>query len=215
MTPPSRTNLICDTNQLAWAETAAGIESKEVAEGRSLDHFRTQVLRLAPGASPPPVPDEHGMELVVLEGALLLAGSSLRKGAYARRPKEHPEGLHTEEGCTLYVKTGVFARGDVQVVTLDEAQLPWSPGHGNLGVKSLHSFEGRGTALVHWPPGERFLPHQHWGGEEIMVLSGIFLDEHGRYPAGTWIQSPHLSQHHPYVIEETVILVKTGHLPMG
>ena len=70
-----------------------------------------------------------------------------------------------------------------------------------------------GTALVHWPAGERFIPHQHWGGEEILVLSGTFRDEHGTYPKGTWIQSPHLSAHHPFVEEETVIFVKTGHLP--
>jgi hypothetical protein len=31
-------------------------------------------------------------------------------------------------------------------------------------------------------------------------------------PAGTWIRSPHLSQHHPFVDRETVIWVKTGHL---
>ncbi|MFN2334931.1 MAG: cupin domain-containing protein, partial [Wenzhouxiangellaceae bacterium] len=36
--------------------------------------------------------------------------------------------------------------------------------------------------------------------------------EHGVYPAGTWIRSPHLSQHHPWVETKTVIWVKTGHL---
>jgi anti-sigma factor ChrR (cupin superfamily) len=50
------------------------------------------------------------------------------------------------------------------------------------------------------------------GGEEIYVISGEFIDEHGRYPAGTWIRSPHLSQHHPFVEKDTLILVKTGHL---
>ena len=28
---------------------------------------------------------------------------------------------------------------------------------------------------------EHFLPHKHWGGEEIFVLSWIFMDEHGTY----------------------------------
>ncbi|PHQ24157.1 hypothetical protein CLH62_18710, partial [Marinobacter guineae] len=60
-----------------------------------------------------------------------------------------------------------------------------------------------------------FQPHRHFGGEEIFVLSGEFCDEHGRYPEGTWIRSPHLSQHHPFVDQETVIWVKTGHLPIG
>ena len=65
---------------------------------------------------------------------------------------------------------------------------------------------------MHWPAGERFVPHTHFGGEEILVLSGVFRDEHGSYPQGTWLLSPHLSVHHPFVEVETTILVKTGHL---
>ncbi|MCL5796830.1 MAG: cupin domain-containing protein, partial [Gammaproteobacteria bacterium] len=62
---------------------------------------------------------------------------------------------------------------------------------------------------------EVFQPHRHYGGEEIVVLSGVFQDEHGTYPMHTWMRSPHLSQHHPFVTEPTVILVKTGHLPLS
>jgi anti-sigma factor ChrR (cupin superfamily) len=47
------------------------------------------------------------------------------------------------------------------------------------------------------------------------VIRGTFRDEYGDYPAGSWIRSPHLSEHHPRVNEETLILVKTGHLPQG
>jgi len=60
--------------------------------------------------------------------------------------------------------------------------------------------------------GERFIPHSHFGGEEIFVLSGSFMDEHGEYPAGSWLRSPHLSKHFPFAREETIIWVKTGHL---
>ncbi|MBL4900785.1 MAG: cupin domain-containing protein, partial [Colwellia sp.] len=52
----------------------------------------------------------------------------------------------------------------------------------------------------------------HFGGEEIFVIKGEFIDEYGRYPQGTWIRSPHLSEHYPYVEQETIILVKVGHL---
>jgi anti-sigma factor ChrR (cupin superfamily) len=54
--------------------------------------------------------------------------------------------------------------------------------------------------------------HTHWGGEEIFVLKGIFMDEYGEYKIGTWLRNPHLSKHFPYVKEETIIFVKTGHL---
>ena len=55
-------------------------------------------------------------------------------------------------------------------------------------------------------------PHTHFGGEEIFVLEGTFIDEKGEYPTGTWIRSPHLSSHNPFVKEGCTILVKVGHM---
>jgi len=76
----------------------------------------------------------------------------------------------------------------------------------------LHSHKTESTALVLWPANEQFKPHLHAGGEEILVLSGTFIDEFGRYPQGCWIRSPHMSRHNPFVEEQTLILVKTGHI---
>jgi anti-sigma factor ChrR (cupin superfamily) len=53
----------------------------------------------------------------------------------------------------------------------------------------------------------------HPGGEEIFVLEGVFHDEYGSYPAGTWIRSPRFSKHAPFTKSEgATIYVKTGHL---
>jgi anti-sigma factor ChrR (cupin superfamily) len=76
----------------------------------------------------------------------------------------------------------------------------------------LHQFGTEHSALVWWPAGEVFQPHTHYGGEEIFVLGGEFIDEHGRYPKGSWLRSPHASRHHPFVEQDTLIWVKTGHL---
>ena len=54
-----------------------------------------------------------------------------------------------------------------------------------------------------------------YGGEEIYVVDGVFEDEHGRYPAGSWIRSPHMSLHQPFSKEGCTIFVKTGHLLEG
>jgi hypothetical protein len=40
----------------------------------------------------------------------------------------------------------------------------------------------------------------------------VFGDEHGRYPKGTWLRSPHMSAHKPFSVEGCTIFVKTGHL---
>ena len=67
-------------------------------------------------------------------------------------------------------------------------------------------------AVVRWAPGTYFNPHRHFGGEEIFVIDGVFEDEHGRYPEGTWLRSPHMSAHKPFSVEGCTIFVKTGHL---
>ncbi|TOJ70095.1 hypothetical protein CGI34_07840 [Vibrio parahaemolyticus] len=74
---------------------------------------------------------------------------------------------------------------------------------------------GHVTSVVKYEAGSRFSPHLHPYGEEIFVLSGEFRDELGIYPTHTWLRSPHMSEHFPFVEEETVIWVKTGHLPLG
>jgi anti-sigma factor ChrR (cupin superfamily) len=37
----------------------------------------------------------------------------------------------------------------------------------------------------------------HGGGEEFLVLDGVFQDEHGDFPAGSYVRNPPQSQHTP------------------
>jgi len=71
----------------------------------------------------------------------------------------------------------------------------------------------RATSLVRYAPASRFERHEHGGGEEILVLEGLFQDEHGSYPAGSWLRNPRWSRHTPFTGREgALIYVKTGHL---
>jgi len=80
-------------------------------------------------------------------------------------------------------------------------------------VLPLHEYQEEHCALVKWQPNTKFQTHQHWRGEEILILEGTFYDEHGSYPKGSWLRSPHLSRHSPYTKDEgALIYVKTGHL---
>jgi hypothetical protein len=199
---------------MPWTpSTTKGVDRKQLADERGATSYETSLVRLAAAAHLPAPPDGWGQEVVVLDGCWDLPEGSLETGGYTRRPPQQLGANTTATGCTLFVRSCPFADADDELVHSQTDEQPWLAGHGNLRVKPLHTFEGEGTALVHWPAGERFIPHQHWGGEEILVLSGTFMDEHGRYPQGTWLLSPHLSAHHPFVEQETVIFVKTGHLP--
>ncbi len=179
-------------------------------ERRPLDEL-TWLVRLAPEGEFS-LDDSGGDECFVLDGSLSLQGDEFETGTYLRFPLEIAGPLRSENGCTFFLKRQPFAPGDLERVVKRTRQARWFPGQGRLEVMPLHEHEGRSTALVKWPAGETFVPHQHWGGEEILVLSGTFMDEHGSYPTGCWVRSPHLSKHHPFVEEETTILVKVGHL---
>lgn len=66
----------------------------------------------------------------------------------------------------------------------------------------------RATSVVRYAPGSRFSPHVHTGGEEFLVLEGVFEDEHGAFPAGSYIRNPPDSSHTPGSKPGCIILVK-------
>jgi hypothetical protein len=66
----------------------------------------------------------------------------------------------------------------------------------------------RATTIVRYAPGSHFSPHVHTGGEEFIVLDGVFQDEHGDFPAGSYIRNPPQSSHTPGSEPGCVIFVK-------
>lgn len=57
----------------------------------------------------------------------------------------------------------------------------------------------RATSIVRYAPNSHFPAHEHGGGEEIFVLEGEFADEHGSYPAGSYLRNPIGTRHSPSV----------------
>ncbi len=67
----------------------------------------------------------------------------------------------------------------------------------------------RATTIVRFSPNSQFDAHQHGGGEEYLVLDGVFSDENGDYPAGTYVRNPIGTVHRPHIGPEgATILVK-------
>jgi len=172
----------------------------------------TSFVRFEPGSHFPPHQHPQGEEIYVLDGVFSDENGNYPAGTYIRNPQGTSHKPFTKEGCTLFVKLEQFQNDDRKQVVLRPEDQHWQQGIGNLKVLSLHAHGTESTALVSWPAKEVFQNHTHWGGEEIVVIKGAFIDEYGEYPAGSWIRSPHLSKHFPRVEEETLILVKVGHL---
>lgn len=66
----------------------------------------------------------------------------------------------------------------------------------------------RATSFVRYAPGSAFPSHTHGGGEEFIVIDGVFQDERGDYPAGTYVRNPPTSHHRPGSAPGCMIFVK-------
>lgn len=205
--------VVIDSNALHWvASPKPGVWRKPLAREAAERGHATSVVRYEPGAKFSEHGHPLGEEILVLSGTFSDETGDYGEGTYFRNPEGFRHSPFSEQGCEILVKLHQFPKGDQNQVCIDSHKANWLPGQGNLRVLPLHQFDSESVALVHWPKGEKFQRHVHVGGEEIFVISGEFIDEHGRYPAGTWIRSPHMSCHTPYVSAETLLWVKTGHL---
>lgn len=99
---------------------------------------------------------------------------------------------------------------------VDSNALPWVPspaaGVHRKMIERDGAEQARCTSRVTYAPGSVFPPHGHPFGEEILVLSGTFHDEHGTYPAGTFMRNAHGETHAPGSIPGCELLVKLRHL---
>lgn len=66
----------------------------------------------------------------------------------------------------------------------------------------------RTTTIVRYAPNSKFSAHTHTGGEEFIVIDGVFQDEHGDFPVGTYVRNPPTSSHTPGSDEGCTIFVK-------
>jgi anti-sigma factor ChrR (cupin superfamily) len=89
---------------------------------------------------------------------------------------------------------------------------PWVPspmaGVSRRPLDRVGDEVARATTIVRYDPGSEFSPHIHTGGEEFVVLDGVFQDEHGDYPAGSYVRNPPQSSHKPGSAPGCIIFVK-------
>lgn len=207
--------LVIKTAEQEWiASPAVGVWRKPLEREAKESGHTTSIVKYEPNSAFATHPHPYGEEILVLEGVFSDEHGDYPAGTYIRNPPGSQHAPFSREGCVILVKLNQFDPSDLETVRIHTHQTDWLPGIGGLQVMPLHDFKHEHVALVKWPKDERFQPHRHFGGEEIFVLSGEFRDEFGEYPTHTWLRSPHMSEHFPFVEQETVIWVKTGHLPV-
>ncbi len=79
-------------------------------------------------------------------------------------------------------------------VVVHSDQLDWvaspMPGVDRRMLDRIGGEVARATTIVCYAPNSKFSAHTHTGGEEFIVLEGVFQDEHGDFPAGTYVRNP-------------------------
>jgi anti-sigma factor ChrR (cupin superfamily) len=205
---------VVDSTALPWLDSPSPLVKRRLLERDGGEVARaTSVVRYEAGARFAEHHHELGEEILVLDGTLSDASGNYGPGTYLKNPPGSCHAPFSDEGCTLFVKLRYLEPQDRERVVVPTRQAPWRQGLvDGLRVLPLWEYGTSHTAMVRWAPNTFFNPHRHYGGEEIFVVEGVFSDEHGNYPQGHWIRSPHLSQHQPFSREGCLILVKTGHL---
>lgn len=106
-----------------------------------------------------------------------------------------------------------------QRAVVHAARLDWvaspMPGVERRLLDRIGGEVARATSIVRYAPGSRFSAHVHGGGEEFLVLDGVFQDEHGDFPAGSYVRNPPTSSHTPASAPGCTILVKLWQFEPG
>jgi anti-sigma factor ChrR (cupin superfamily) len=206
--------LFINTTDLDWESSPVdGVWRKKLEREAAESGQVTSIVRYEPGTRFSSHQHPLGEEILVLDGVFSDEHGDYPAGSYLRNPPGSSHAPFSEQGCTILVKLNQFSPDDDASVRIRTGESNWRPGLvDGLSVMSLHSHGIVHTALVRWAPGTVFQPHSHPGGEEIFVIEGVFEDEDGQYPAGSWLRNPPWSRHHPFSREGCTLLVKVGHI---
>lgn len=205
--------VVINHHDLDWVGSPhEGVERRMLERTGAEVAKATSVVRYHAGARFDTHQHVLGEEILVLEGVFSDENADYPAGTYVMNPPGSSHSPHSVGGCTIFVKLRHLGADQQHQEVVDTHTADWYQGMvPGLSVMPLMK-QGLGSTLVRWAPQTYFNPHRHFGGEEIFVVEGVFEDEHGRYPAGSWIRSPHLSLHQPFSKEGCTIFVKTGHL---
>ena len=206
--------VVVNSNELPWVDSPLpGVQRRMLERDGEEVARATTIVRYAPDSYFSAHTHVGGEEYLVLDGIFSDETGDYHQGMYVRNPIGSRHKPYTKDGTTILVKLQQFDPNDQEYVRIDTYKAEWLAGQiEGLQVMPLHEYGTEQIALVKWEPGTSYERHPHERGEEIYVISGVFADEHGIYPQGTWIRNPAGSEHTPYSDEGCVIYVKNGHL---
>lgn len=207
--------VVVHSDELPWVDSPMpGVQRKMLDRDGGEIARATSLVRYAPGSRFSAHTHGGGEEFLVLDGVFSDEHGDFGPGMYVRNPVGSAHTPSSAGGCTILVKLHQMDPADQSLVRIDTRTRSWLPGEmDGLSIMLLHTWHDERVGLQRWQPGARLPHHAHPGGAEVFVLEGSFADEHGYYRTGTWLRSPHGSEHTPFTDEGCILYSKLGHLP--
>lgn len=213
--------VVIDTTRLAWRPSpAAGVMRKRLhLDGPNEAGIVTSIVRYAPASRFAPHSHHGGEEIFVLSGEFGDEHGRYPAGTYMLNPDGTSHAPEAEEGCVLFVKLRQYAGAGRLQAAIRTPDLAWEAGDApGVATKPLYHQDGfaETMALLRIEPGARPAAFDAPGGEELLVIAGELIDEHGSYRAGTWIRNPAGHRARRSSPQGATALVRTGWInPVG
>lgn len=208
--------IVIATNALPWiASPQPGVDRRMLDRIGDEVARATSLVRYAPASVFEPHVHALGEEFLVLEGIFSDEHGDYPAGTYVRNPPGSRHSPRTRPGCVILVKLRQMLPTEHERIVIDTTKAAWTrgdaEGHARL---ELYAAVGGGerVAIERLDAGASLGASDCRGGEELFVLEGRLADEHGEYPAGTWIRNPAGYRRNLSSAAGATYWVKRGHL---
>jgi anti-sigma factor ChrR (cupin superfamily) len=200
--------------QLDWTSSPSdGVVRKRLYHrGSAESGVVTSLVRYRPGAHFERHYHPKGEEILVLEGVFSDEHGDFPAGSYLLNPPGSGHRPFSAPGCLLLVKLNQYYGEHRAQVAIDTRKLKWQI-LDRLGLKRKVLYRQSGfsdrVSLLRLEANTRMGPLIHARGAEIFVVEGGYADEHGIYPAGSWLRLPPGHHHSPVSEAGCVLYLKT------
>jgi len=158
---------------------------------------------------------EHGAgeEFLVLDGVFSDEHGDYGVGTYVRNPPGSGHSPYSKNGCRILVKLRQFDPEDLKQVVVDTADDAIWPERSGRSVLELHEFGSESVMMIRLAAGNRLPIDSDPGGVEILLVNGSIDDEGSALAAESWIRIPAGQKNRLTATSDSLLWVKTGHLP--
>jgi len=174
----------------------------------------TSIVRYAPGSSFARHEHAKGEEFLVLEGVFSDNHGDYPAGFYVRNPPGSGHSPYSLDGCRILVKLRQFDAKDLTPIVIDTRDTKLWQLHKSADILPLYQFGSEQVAMMRIAADQKHTFGDVSAGFEIFVVSGTIHYDDGNLPAESWLRFPAGHFADLLAVSDTVLWVKTGHLPI-